>query len=292
MPASFERQNRPVIGAILLTLSALLFALMGVGIREISEQVNNETVVFFRNLVGVVFFLPLLLAKGTRPFRTQHIGGHLWRTGYGLAAMYCFFHAIATLPLADAMLFTYSAPVFAPFIARWLLKEPLRRITIILSLVGLIGVLLVAKPSSSVFDINSLYGMGASILAAFAFVSIRQMSDTEPAYRIVFYFALFSALGSAVPFAWTWQPFGLHELYWLLGVGLLATISQIIMSKAYSYASPGLISPFAYMSIIFAGVIGWVLWNEKPDITSIIGAVLIFGSSLLSLLISTKRLRF
>lgn len=275
-------RTKPVQGALLLTLSALLFALMGVAIREVSTSVNNETVVFFRNLVGVLFFLPLLLVKGPAPFRTERLRSHLWRTGYGLAAMYCFFYAIAHLPLADAMLFTYSAPIFTPIVAYWLLKEPMTRRMLVASGIGFAGVLLVAKPSSAVLSGQALIGLASSILAAFAFVSIRQMSNTEPAFRIVFYFALFSALISAVPFAWSWSPLNSSELNWLLVVGLLATISQIVMSKAYSLASPALIGPFAYLAIVFAGVIAWLLWQETPDLTSICGAVLIFLASLVS----------
>lgn len=270
-------------GAALLALSALLFALMGVGIREVSGSVNNESVVFFRNLVGVLFFLPLLLLKGLRPLRTSRLKSHVWRTGYGLAAMYCFFYAIAHLPLADAMLFTYAAPVFTPLIARWWLKEPLSKRMLITSSVGLLGVLLVAKPSAALLDSQALIGMAASILAAFAFVSIREMSDSEPAYRIVFYFSLFSALASAIPLSWAWQPLTERELGALLAIGLLATVSQIVMSKAYGLAPPGLIGPIAYLAIVFAGLIAWLRWGEAPDMASVLGASLIFGASLLSI---------
>ena len=278
-----NRSVKPVQGALLLALSALLFSLMGVGIREVSSGVNNESVVFFRNLVGVLFFLPLVLLKGAAPLKTARIRSHLWRTGYGLAAMYCFFYAIAHLPLADAMLFTYSAPVFTPVLAWWLLKEPLTKRMLVTTAIGLVGVLLVAKPSEALLDSQALVGLAASILAAFAFVSIREMSDSEPAFRIVFYFSLFSALISAVPLTWAWQPLDSHQLGLLLVIGLLATISQIVMSKAYGLAPPGLIGPFAYLAIVFAGVIAWLRWGETPDLSSLLGAALIFASSLLSI---------
>lgn len=278
-----SRSSRPVQGALLLALSALLFSLMGVGIREVSSGVNNESVVFFRNLVGVLFFLPLVLLKGTGPLRTGRLKSHMWRTTYGLAAMYCFFYAIAHLPLADAMLFTYAAPVFTPLLAWWLLKEPLTRRMLVTTAIGLVGVLLVAKPSEALLDSQALIGLAASILAAFAFVSIREMSNTEPAFRIVFYFSLFSALISAVPLTWAWQPLSQHQLGLLLVIGLLATVSQIVMSKAYSLAPPGLIGPFAYLAIVFAGIIAWLRWGEMPDAASLVGAALIFASSLLSI---------
>lgn len=277
------RSAKPLQAALLLALSALLFSLMGVGIREISSGVNNESVVFFRNLVGVLFFLPLVLLRGTGPLQTTRLKSHLWRTTYGLAAMYCFFYAIAHLPLADATLFTYSAPVFTPLLARWLLKEPLTRRMLATSAIGLVGVLLVAKPSEALLDAQALVGLAASILAAFAFVSIREMSDTEPAFRIVFYFSLFSALISALPLTWTWQPLNQHQLTLLVVIGLLATVSQIVMSKAYSLAPPGQIGPIAYLAIVFAGIIAWLRWGETPDLTSLLGAALIFASSLLSI---------
>lgn len=282
------RTSKPVQGALLLALSALLFSLMGVLIREVSTAAGNEAVVFFRNLIGVLAFLPLVLIKGLAPLRTQRLNSHLWRTGFGLLAMYCFFYAIAHLPLADAMVFTYSAPVFTPLIARWWLKEPLTRRMQLTSLVGFAGVLLVAKPSGALFDSLSLVGLAASILAAFAFVSIREMSDTEPAFRMVFYFALFSTLGSTVPFVLTWQPLSDSTLLLLVAVGVMATISQLAMSKAYTLAPPGLIGPFAYLAIVFSGLLAWLRWGETPDLWSVLGTLLIFGASL-SAVIRRKR---
>ena len=282
------RNSKPVQGALLLALSALLFSLMGVLIREVSSTAGNEAVVFFRNLIGVLAFLPLVLLKGVAPLSTQRLKSHLWRSGFGLLAMYCFFYAIAHLPLADAMVFTYSAPVFTPLIAWWWLKEPLTRRMQLTSLVGFAGVLLVAKPSGALFDSLSLVGLAASILAAFAFVSIREMSDTEPAFRMVFYFALFSTLGSTVPFVLTWQPLSNSTLLLLVAVGVMATISQLAMSKAYTLAPPGLIGPFAYLAIVFSGLLAWLRWGETPDLWSIIGTLLIFGASL-SAVIRRKR---
>ena len=105
-----ERSVRPVQGAALLALSALLFSCMGVVIREASATVNNENIVFFRNLVGVVFFLPLLLNKGLQPFKTQRLKSHLLRTSYGLAHVLLLLPL--HLPLADAM-HVFSPSVYA-----------------------------------------------------------------------------------------------------------------------------------------------------------------------------------
>ena len=276
-----QRRNSPTQGAAMLALSALFFALMGGLIREASSTVNNETVVFFRNLVGVLFFLPLALTRGIGPLRTRRPLSHLLRTTYGLGGMYCYFYALAHLPLTDAMLFSYAAPVFTPLIAHLWIKEPLTRRMMVATLVGFLGVLLVARPSGAVVAPIALVGIASSLMAACAFVSIREMSDSEPAYRIVFYFALFGTLFSAVPLAWAWQPLNGQELLLLLGAGLFASLGQLTMSQAYALASPGVIGPIAYMAIVFAGVIAWLRWDELPSHTSLLGAALIFAASLI-----------
>jgi drug/metabolite transporter (DMT)-like permease len=283
--ATPARLHRPARGAALLALSALFFTLMGVFIREATvEGVNNAMVVFFRNAVGVLFFLPLALTRGLGPLRTARPWAHLKRTLCGLAAMYCYFYALAHLPLTDAMLFSYAAPVFTPLIAWWWLKEPLTRRMLLATAIGFAGVLLVAKPSGAVVSGIALIGILASVMAACAFVSIREMSNTEPAFRIVFYFALFSALVSAVPLLWAWQPLDRHQLLLLLAAGVVASFGQLTMSQAYSYAPPGLIGPVAYLAIVFAGIIAWLRWGEVPAGASLLGAGLIFAASLIPLL--------
>lgn len=284
------RQHRPGRGAALLALSALFFALMGVCIREATTLgVGNEMVVFFRNAIGVLFFLPLALTRGVAPLRTSRPWAHLKRTFCGLAAMYCYFYALAHLPLTDAMLFSYAAPVFTPLIAWWWLKEPLTRRMLLATAVGFSGVLLVAKPSGALVSTIALVGVLSSVMAACAFVSIREMSNTEPAFRIVFYFALFSTLVSAVPLLWAWQALDRHQLLLLLAAGLVASCGQLTMSQAYSCAPPGLIGPVAYLAIVFAGIIAWLRWNEVPSGASLLGAGLVFAASLIPLLCRSPR---
>ncbi|HNI63997.1 MAG TPA: DMT family transporter, partial [Agitococcus sp.] len=116
-------QSHLLKGLALLSLSALLFASMGVLIRFASHTVDNATVVFMRNLTGTLLLLPFALYQGKRFFITDKLWMHLWRALVGLAAMYGFFYAIAHLPLSNAMVFTYSSPVFIPLVAWLFLKE-------------------------------------------------------------------------------------------------------------------------------------------------------------------------
>lgn len=264
-----------------LMLSALLFSIMGVCIRYASHTVDNATIVFFRNAVGLLIFLPLILQKGSTFFRTEKLWMHTWRSIVGLVAMYGFFYAIAHLKLSNAMVFTYSSPIFIPLIAWLFLKEKMTLRMLIAAVIGLIGVLFVAKPDAGMFNQLSLIGLTASFLAAMAFVTVRALTATEPPERIVFYFCFFGTLISMIPMFWLWRPYSFKEFAFLITAGLLANISQIFMSNAYKLAPAGQIGPVNYIAIIFAGIWGFALWQELPDIYSLFGFALIFLAILL-----------
>lgn len=266
---------------LLLTCSALLFSTMGVCIRYASHTVDNATVVFFRNAVGMLLFLPLLLSKGVGFFKTEKLWMHVWRSVVGLMAMYGFFYAIAHLKLSNAMVFTYSSPIFIPFIAWLFLKEKITKAMLLAAAIGFIGVLCVTKPDSGLFNLMSVIGLSASFLAAMAFVTVRALTDTEPPERIVFYFCFIGTLVSVIPMFWHWRPYHLTELAYLIAAGVLANISQILMSNAYKLAPAGQIGPVNYVAIIFAGIWGYIFWKEIPDIMSLLGLALIFSAILL-----------
>lgn len=270
-------------GLALLTLSALLFSAMGVLIRYASHTVSNEIIVFMRNLTGCVMLLPLLAVHGRGLLRTRVPLQHLWRGVVGLAAMYGFFYAIAHLPLSSAMVFTYSSPVFIPLIAWLFLRERLTWRMGIAALMGFAGVLMVCRPDLAGAGWITLVGLSASLLAALAFVTVRALSATEPTTRIVLYFSLISAAVSAVPMLWAWRPLTWSELGYTVGAGILATLSQLAMSRAYSLAPAGRIGPAAYLAIVFAGFWAWLLWGEVPDGVAVTGIVVIFLATLLCL---------
>ena len=272
-----------------LTFAAFLFSIMGVCIRYASHSVDNATIVFFRNFIGLFIFVPLLLNKGVSFFKTEKLWMHTWRSVVGLTAMYGFFYAIANLKLSNAMVFTYSSPIFIPLIAWLFLKEKITLSMLIAAGMGLLGVLCVAKPDSGMFNLMSGIGLGASFLAAMAFVTVRALTATEPPERIVFYFCLIGSLISMLPMFWLWRPYSLRELSLLIAAGLLANISQLFLSNAYKLAPAGQIGPVNYIAIIFAGIWGYLFWQELPDGLSLVGFSLILTAILICSPLFKKR---
>ena len=248
---------------------------MGVAVRYSSATLPNEVIVFLRNGFGLLFLLPWLFRNGLKNIPTKRLPEQIFRAFSGLAAMYCFFYAIAHLKLAEAVLLNFSAPLFIPLIALIWLGEsvPPRRILAII--IGFAGICLILKPGVMLLKPAAFIGLASAVFAALAMVTIRRMSDTEPAIRIVFYFSMISTLVSAVPLLWKWQLPALDTILVMALAGIAATMGQLLLTFSYSLSPAAQIGPYTYSTVIFAALYGWLFWSETPDILTIIGAILI-----------------
>jgi drug/metabolite transporter (DMT)-like permease len=269
-------------GALYVVLAECCFVAMSALVKSATVALPNEIVVFFRNLFGLIALLPLLPHLGVAGLRTEQAGLHLLRALAGLFAMYCYFYSLAHLKLSDAMLMSLAAPIFIPLIARTWLKEPLPIAIGAAVLAGLLGVALVLKPAGE-FRWVMFIALAGSIGAALAKVSIRRLSESEPIIRIVFYFALAGTLVSALPLLWVHASLNVRELLVLAGVGVLATLGQLLLTRGYASAPAAVAGVFTYSAVVFAALLGWWIWGERWDAVSIAGAALIAAAGALAL---------
>lgn len=253
-----------------------MFAIVGALIRFASASLSNEMIVFFRNIFALMFLFPFFVARnGLSGLKTQKLHLHLLRSAAGLAAMYCYFYALANMKLAEAVLLSYTSPLIIPLIAWIWLRESVPRMVRVSIFIGFIGVLFILKPGVGIFQPVSLIALTAAIFASLAMTTIRRMSVSEPPGRIVFYFALLTTTTSAVPLIWAWETPNSLTLFVLLLVGIIAIIAQFLMTKGYSTAPAAQVGPFIYATIVFATIIGWLFWGESLDILTWIGALLV-----------------
>lgn len=282
LPAALHLAALHALGA------ALCFALMGAAIKLAGAELNTAMVVFLRNAFGLVALTPWLWRAGFSRLSSRRPLMHLARCVIGLSAMYCFFFSISHLPLAQAMLLNYCTPLYIPLIAwLWLKERPSIHLLPIV-LIGLTGIAVMLRPGSPTgISLFALVGVTSGVLAAGAFVAIRRLSRTEPSLRIVFWFTSLSLVISATPLPWQWQTPSLGALLIMAAAGGLASLAQVALTRAYSLAPAAQVAPFNYLVVLFAGVLGIVFWQEHFDVMTVIGALLVIGSSLLALRIRT-----
>lgn len=277
-------------GALLILLSELALVLTGVMIHGLVNHVSTEVLVLARNAMGLMFFVPWLLRNGKASITTQRLPLHSARALVGIVAMYCLFYSWGHLPLAQAAVLKQTAPFFIPVVGFIWLKEHITMWTVIAIIVGFIGVWIILNPNqqTDVPWVALLAIFGAS-LGATAKVVVRKLSLTESSIVIVFYFSLFNTLFSLIPALLVWTT---PSLWIWAGMAIMAgfaTLAQLLLSKGYRYAPAGQLGPFTYGSVIFASLLGWLLWDEVMSSEAMMGMVLVVGSGVLVMLGAAKQ---
>ena len=274
-------QHRLITGALLIVAAELMFAFMGASIRQVSADLNNGMVVFARNLVGLALLSGLAVHTGHRSLRTRVPHLHLLRGTAGLGAMYCFFYAIAHMPLANAMLLKLSAPLFIPLVALVWLGERFTWHVLAALAVGFSGVIVILLPDFGTMAPVAMIALLGGALAAIAKVTVRRLSATEPAARTVFYFSAIGTGASLVPLIWLWDTPTQEQMLWLLVLGVFATAGQMLLTRGMACAPAARLGPFAFFSVIFGAVLGWVFWQEVLGWPTVFGTLLVLAAAVL-----------
>ena len=278
------KSNDFLIGAVLILVSEMFLVLSGMVIKQLSGELPTEMIVFFRNLLGLALFLPWLLRKGTGVLRTTTLRFHIMRAAVGVTAMTCLFYSWGHLPLAQAALLKQTAPFFTPLVAFWWLKERISLQVKIAILVGFIGVAFILNPQEASINMGILIALVGACLGALAKVTVRRMRETESPQLIVFYFAFFAALFSAIPAWLSGASLTLIQLCWLTLLAATSTIAQLLLSKAYGMAPAGQLAPYTYGSVAMAALLGWLVWGEVLGLNTLLGILLISCAGIVAML--------
>ncbi|HZH43047.1 MAG TPA: DMT family transporter [Lysobacter sp.] len=259
--------------------STLFFALMAVAIRLASQTLHTFEIAFFRNFFGVVAALPLLLRHGPELLRTTQLPRYVIRCVVGIASMFCGFWAIGHLPLAQAVSLSYSTPLFVTIAAVWWLGEQVRARRWAAVMIGFVGVLVIVRPGMEGFSAGTLVAIAAAVLSAIVSIQIKQLSRTEPADRIVLWTTLLwvpLSLGPAL-FVWEW-PRGVTWL-WVAAAGLLGTSGHMLWTRAIKLGDVSALTPISFMQLPVVALCGFLLFGEKVDGWTALGAAIILGSN-------------
>lgn len=276
--------EKPFIrGALYIMTAELFVVLVSVIVKTAHESLPLEMIVFFRNLFGLVALSPLLLIKDLSNLRTSIPRWHILRAVTGLTGMYCFFYMIGELKLANATALIMTAPIIIPFVAHVLLGENINKLILIALVIAFLGVVAILRPKFNTGWVVFI-AVVASISIAIAQVSIRKLSFTEPASRIVFYFTITALIISAIPLLWTWRtPTTVWQWCLLITLGPASIVTQLCLAKGYALAPASQLGIFTYSSVLFGATAGWLIWQEVWDLISIFGAALIVCAGVLVL---------
>ncbi len=272
-----------------MVLSGLSFALMGASVK-LAGDLPVAVKVFFRNLVTLGLTSAVALRSGRNPLApTPHWRLLLVRALCGLAGVYFYFVALGSLNLADASLLNKTSPFFATLLAVLLLREPLVRGMAPALVIAFVGAALVIKPTFAYSPLPALAGLASGLFAGAAYTAVRSLKGRIEPNRIIFVFSLVSTVAT-LPVVLIVRPEPTPGQWWaLIGTGVFAAGGQYGLTFAYHHARVGKVSVFAYLHVLFALIVGFALWGERPDVLSLLGGLMIVGAAVLAHRAGTRR---
>jgi Glucose dehydrogenase len=267
-----------------MVAAGFLFACMAVCVKLAAEQYSVAEIFFYRSAISL-FYVVILLRMYGISIKTPLWILHILRSGSGSFAMSLNFCAISLLPLATATTLSYTSPLFLAFFLAVLGKVRLNRGKVFALTLGFFGVILLLHPT---FNADQLFGGAIGLLGGmfggFSFLNIKELAlRGERDERIVFYFSL---VGTVVGLIWTlfleFHPINLKGGLLLLGTGVFGVVAQLMMTRAYSRGNTLVTASLAYMTVVFAGLFGVILWNDILGIDACLAIFLIAASGVMS----------
>jgi drug/metabolite transporter (DMT)-like permease len=278
----------------LMLCASLLFAVMGVCVKFASAQYGAGEMVFYRSLVGALFIFGLTRLRRV-PLSTTMPAMHFWRSIIGVLSLMLWFSAIGGLPLATAMTLNYMSSVWmALFLIGGSVLVGAARVDsrlVAAVLLGFAGVALVLRPTVDQQQLwHGLIGLLSGMLAALAYLQVTALGRAgEPEERIVFYFSIGGLVAGAL-----WMLVrGISDhtprgLALLLAIGMLATVAQMMMTRAYRIGRTLANASLQYLGIVFSFVFGVLLFDDAVTLSAVAGMTLIVGAGLYATLLRVR----
>lgn len=269
-------------GILAMLLAIALFSLMDAGMKLLSADLPAMQVAALRGLSSLPLVLVWVLASGgVKPLLRVRWRLHLLRGALAIVMLASFAYALARLPLAEAYSIFFVAPLLVTALSVPLLREKVgpRRWTAIV--VGLLGVLVILRPSGA--GMLSLAGLAVLVSAvsySISAITVRVLHRSDSGQSMVFWMLAMLSLGASV-LAWPeWRVISAGHWPVLIGVGITGFLGQIAITEAFRHGEASVVAPFEYSALAWGLGLDWLLWRTLPDGITFIGAGIIVASGL------------
>ena len=264
--------------------SAITFTVMTMLIKFLGSDYSAALQTFYRQAAGLIVLLPLILNDPRGAFRTTRPGILLFRALAGTLGMMLSFYAYQKLPLADANALSFTRTLWVVPLAALVLKEHVGPRRIAATTIGFLGALLMLQPTASAEDAHlgwaALAALSAAFLLAMTVTGMKVMTRDHTTMTLMSWSAVLGLILSIPPalFVWRWPT--LVDLALLAAMGVLGTMTQACYMKGMSHGDAIVMAPLDYTRLVFAVIVGYLLFSEIPNTLTLCGAGIIIASTI------------
>ncbi len=260
-----------------------LMLVIAVAGREALRDVAVFQLMALRSTIGLLMLWPLLHANGgLAAIRTQRLREHTVRNTVHYGAQYAWFVALTMIPLAQVVAIEFTMPIWIILLAAAFLGERITRWKVLAVALGLLGVGLVVRPDAAGLNPGQAVALAAAIGFAVSVTLTKRLTRTDGALTIIFWMLLVQAILGVLPALAVWRWPSATGWGWILVVAFCGTFSHYCMARALRHAEATVVVPMDYLRVPLTALAGWLVYAERMDLLTMLGAALILGGNLLN----------
>jgi drug/metabolite transporter (DMT)-like permease len=272
-----KNSNYPIVVALAL-ISTLAAAFMASGVKYLSYDLNPFTICFFRCLVGLIIVFPFVARNKFIALKTKNIKLQFFRSFINVISMLTWFTAIGIMQLEKATVLGFTTPLFTTILAVIILGEVIRFHRITALLLGFVGVLIVIRPGYLSLEYGTILMLIASLSFSFVLIMVKKLSQTDSSLTIIFYHLLFMTPITFLVAIFFWEGIEVKHLLLFVLMASSGLIAHWCMAQSLKLSDTIVVMPLQFTKLIWASLIGFYIFLEKPDIWTWFGASIIFIS--------------
>ena len=273
------RSDTTGLGVLLYIAGVALFAVNDALGKWLVKDYGVGQLMLLRSIGAAAVLAPLVLSLRVRLVDPRRPGLQVLRVLCAAADTFAFYYATVTMPLADVMTFYMATPLIITALSVPLLGEKVERFRWIAVLVGFVGVLIALRPSPQMFSAGAPIAFFGALSYALSQTITRDLRFIHWAPLVLWQFVGTGLVGAAtIPWAWTTPS--LFDLGLMTLVGVVAMACIICIVRALSFARAAVLAPLQYTSLVWAAILGWLIWRDTVSTPIIVGAAIIIGSGL------------
>jgi drug/metabolite transporter (DMT)-like permease len=262
---------------------SLMLVVMIAG-REATRELNVFEIMEARSAIGLALLYPLIRAAGGfTALRTSRFGFHLGRGVIHYASQLGWFFALTLIPLAQVVSIEFTMPIWTAILAASFLGE---RITVWKAsaiALGLIGVFVIVRPTAGEINQGQLIALGAAVGFGVSVVMMKSLTRTEASVSIVFWMMAVQVVAGALPTFYVWVWPSAYVWVCVIAIAFSGTYSHFCMARAMLYADATIVLPMDFLRVPLTAAVGWLIYAERLDAFTVLGAMLILAGNLLNL---------
>jgi drug/metabolite transporter (DMT)-like permease len=261
-----------------------LMLIVAIAGRETTRELNVFQIMEIRSILGFLMLYPLVRSSGgfaamktSRPL--QHIGRNLIHYAAGLG----WFFALTLIPLGQVVSIEFTMPIWTAILAASFLGERMTAGKILAIVLGVLGVIIIVRPATGDINPGQLIALGAAVGFGISVAMMKSLTRTETTLSIIFWMLVIQSAAGFLPSLYVWRSPSAYAFGWIAVIAFCGTFSHYCMARAMLHADATVVLPMDFLRVPLTAIAGWLIYSERLDMFTLIGAALILTGNLLNL---------